>query len=96
MAERRWCRFKCGVPPRTIAIVSGAPQSSVGKADPSDEREVPLAGHFVFLAPCSVRSAAAAPRHASTHQTDRAEFIEFNEILIAFFRTRLPAFKPVH
>jgi predicted dienelactone hydrolase len=63
-----------------------------------DEHVVPLAGHFAFLAPCGDALAAAAPG-ACIDATgfDRVEFHrEFNEALIAFFRGRLPAFKPAH
>ena len=64
---------------------------------PPDEHVVPLAGHFAFLAPCSDALAAAAPEACvDAPGFDRAEFHRtFNEILIAFFRARLPAFKPV-
>jgi predicted dienelactone hydrolase len=65
---------------------------------PPDEHVVPLAGHFAFLAPCSDALAAAAPETCiDAPDFDRAEsHRKFNEILIAFFRARLPAFKPVH
>jgi predicted dienelactone hydrolase len=63
---------------------------------PPDEHVVPLAGHFAFLAPCSDALAAAAPEACvDASGFDRAEFHRtFNETLIAFFRARLPAFKP--
>jgi predicted dienelactone hydrolase len=65
---------------------------------PPEEHVVPLAGHFAFLAPCSDALAAAAPVICTDASGfDRAAFHrEFNETLIAFFRSRLPAFSPIH
>jgi predicted dienelactone hydrolase len=65
---------------------------------PPDEHVVPLAGHFAFLAPCSDALATAALGACiDAPGFDREGFHrEFNETLIAFFRARLPAFKPAH
>jgi predicted dienelactone hydrolase len=64
---------------------------------PPDEHVVALAGHYAFLPPCSDALAAAAPEVCvDAPGFDRAEFHRtFNETLIAFFRARLPASKPV-
>ncbi|MEO8057900.1 MAG: dienelactone hydrolase [Burkholderiales bacterium] len=58
---------------------------------PLDYREVPKAGHFDFLAPCTPRFAAMAPPLCSSQPGfDRVAFHrEFNAAVVGFFRVAL-------
>ena len=58
---------------------------------PLDYREVPNAGHFDFLAPCTPRFAAMAPPLCSSQPGfDRMTFHrEFNAAVVGFFRAAL-------
>ncbi len=58
---------------------------------PLDYREVPNAGHFDFLAPCTPRFAAMAPPLCSSQPGfDRVEFHrEFNAAVVDFFKVAL-------
>jgi len=58
---------------------------------PLDYREVPNAGHFDFLAPCTPRFAAMAPPLCSSQPGfDRVAFHrELNEAVVGFFRVAL-------
>jgi len=58
---------------------------------PLDYREVPKAGHFDFLAPCTPRFAAMAPPLCSSQPGfDRVEFHrEFNAAVLGFFGVAL-------
>jgi predicted dienelactone hydrolase len=58
---------------------------------PLDYREVPKAGHFDFLAPCTPRFAAVAPPLCSSQPGfDRVAFHrEFNAAVVSFFSTAL-------
>lgn len=58
---------------------------------PLDYREVPKAGHFDFLAPCTMRFAAMAPPLCSSQPGfDRVAFHrEFNAAVLGFFQVAL-------
>ena len=58
---------------------------------PLDYREVPKAGHFDFLAPCTPRFAAMAPPLCSSQPGfDRVAFHrEFNAAIVGFFSVAL-------
>ncbi len=62
-----------------------------GLPKPLDYREVPKAGHFDFLAPCTPRFASMAPPLCSSQPGfDRVAFHrEFNSVVVGFFQRSL-------
>lgn len=63
---------------------------------PPEDHLVANAGHFDFLAPCTDALAKVAPEIcASAPGFDRTAFhMDFNKVLVAFFKAQLPASSP--